>query len=54
MNFPEPEELHDWRFAGNTFRQRLGLKRLAARWLARLDAMPARKRGYVLNAIAQR
>ena len=53
-NFPEPDELHDWRYAGATFRQRLYLKRLAARWLAKLDNMPARKRGYVLAAIAQR
>jgi site-specific DNA-adenine methylase len=53
-NFPEPDELHDWRYAGANFRQRLYLKRLAARWLAKLDAMPARKRGYVLAAIAQR
>jgi len=53
-NFPEPDELHDWRYAGKSFRERLALRRLAARWLARLAAMPARKRGYVLNSIAQR
>lgn len=53
-NFPEPAELHDWRYAGQTFRQRLGFKRLAARWLARLEGMSARKRGYLLDAISQR
>ena len=53
-NFPEPQKLHDWRYAGKNYRQRLTLKRLAARWLARLDAMPALKRGYILNSIAQR
>lgn len=53
-NFPEPVELADWRFAGRNFRERLSLKRLAARWLARIEGMPARKRGYVLHAIAQR
>jgi DNA adenine methylase len=53
-NFPEPFELHDWRYAGKDFRERLGLKRLAARWLARLEGMPARKRGYVMNAVHQR
>lgn len=53
-NFPEPDELHDWRYAGANFRQRLYLKRLAARWLAKLKAMPPRKRGYVLAAIAAR
>ena len=53
-NFEEPDELHDWRYAGQNFRQRLYLKRLATRWLAKLDAMPARKRGFVLAAISQR
>lgn len=54
MNFPPVHQLHDWRYAGRNYRQRLGLKRLAARWLARLQAMPARQRGYVLHTIAQR
>jgi len=53
-NFAEPERLHDWRYAGKNFRQRLRLKRLAARWLARLGKMPARERGFVLDAIQQR
>lgn len=57
-NFPEPEELHDWRFAGFNFRQRFGMKRFVTRWLARIDRMPARRRGYVMNelqnAIVQR
>ena len=53
-NFPEPAELHDWRFAGKDRRERLTLKRLAARYLARLENMAPRKRGYVLNAIRER
>jgi len=57
-NFPEPEQLHDWRFAGLNHRQRFGMKRFVRRWLARIEAMPVRKRGYVLHelqvAIAQR
>jgi hypothetical protein len=57
-NFPEPDELHDWRFAGFNFRQRFHLKRFVLRWLDRIEAMPARKRGYVMHeladAIAQR
>ncbi len=53
-NFPEPEQLHDWRYAGQSFRQRLAFKRLAARWLARLEGMTGRKRGYVLDAVHQR
>lgn len=43
--------IHDWRFAGRNFRERLALKRLAARWRARVQAMPARKRGYVLDSL---
>lgn len=50
-NFAEPVALHDWRFAGRTFRERLTLKRLAARRVAQLKRMAPRKRGYVLNAI---
>jgi len=53
-NFPEPTVLHDWRYAGRNFRERLALRRLAARTVARLQAMPPRKRGYVLNAVHQR
>lgn len=53
-NYPEPDQLHDWRYAGQTYRQRLSFRRLAARYLARLQGMHPRKRGYVLNAIVQR
>jgi hypothetical protein len=51
-NFDEPTELHDWRYAGRTFRERLTFQRLAARRVAQLKRMPPRKRGYVLNEIA--
>lgn len=53
-NFPEPEVLHDMRYAGKNFRQRLSLKRLANRWLKKLEGMDGRKRSYVLDAISQR
>jgi len=53
-NFPEPTELHDWRFAGRDFRERLKLKRQAARWLSRVDAMPPLQKGFLLHAIEQR
>ncbi len=52
-NFPEPELLHDWRYAGNNYRQRLALKRLANRTIAKLRRMSPRKQGYVLNAIKE-
>jgi hypothetical protein len=53
-NFPEPTELHDWRFAGRNFRQRLAMNRQAARWLNRLETLPPIQRGFLLQAIAQR
>jgi site-specific DNA-adenine methylase len=53
-NFPEPELLHDWRYAGNNFRQRTSLKRLKARWLGKLNRMNPRQRGYVLAAIHEK
>lgn len=54
LNFPEPTELHDWRFAGRDFRERLKLKRQATRWLNRLDKMPSLQKGYLLNLIEAR
>lgn len=51
MNFPEPETIHDWRFAGRTYRERQSLTKLRRRWLAKLAAMPARKRGFLLHSI---
>jgi site-specific DNA-adenine methylase len=53
-NFPEPTELHDWRYIGKGYRERLTLKRFATRFLARLDRMPELKRNFVLNLVHQR
>lgn len=53
-NFPAPVALHDWQFFGKDFRERLTLKRFAARFTARLDAMPELKRNFVLNLVHQR
>jgi len=53
LNYPEPAELHDWRYAGFNYRQRLSLKRLAGRWVRRLKGMHARKRGYVLASVRE-
>ncbi len=51
MNYPEPFELHDYRFLGNNFRQRESIKRQKTRWLNRLQTMPALKRMALLDAI---
>lgn len=50
-NFPEPVELHDWRFAGRNRRQRYKWGLVAERFFAKLEKMPALKRGYLLNSI---
>ena len=51
-NFPEPSQLHDYRFLGNNFRERERLKRKKARWLERLRSMPILERRALLSAIA--
>lgn len=53
-NFPEPVELHDWRYIGKDYRERLTLKRFATRFLTRLEAMPELKRNFILSLIDQR
>ena len=53
MNFPEPVELHDYRFLGETFRERERIKRKKARWAARLERMPGLERQALLMAIQE-
>jgi DNA adenine methylase len=53
MNYPEPLELHDYRYLGDNFRQRERLKRIRTRWLARLGRMDALERYSLLEAIAE-
>lgn len=51
MNYPEPVELHDYRYLGSGFRERERLKRLRSRWLARLARMGRLERGALLSAM---
>ena len=51
MNYPEPAELHDYRYLGSNFRQRERLKRIRSRWLARLGRLDALERYALLSAI---
>ena len=53
MNYPEPLELHDYRYLGSNFRQRERLKRIRTRWLARLGRMDVLERYSLLEAIAE-
>jgi len=54
FNFPEPTELHDYRFVGSGYRERLMLKRRVTRLALKLDDLAPRHRGFVLDAIRQR
>jgi hypothetical protein len=53
MNFPEPAELHDYRFLGGDFRERERIKRKTQRWRARLATMPPLERHALLTALEE-
>jgi len=50
-NFPEPMELHDYRYLGEGFRERERIKRKKSRWTARLARMPLLERRCLLAAL---
>ena len=52
-NFPEPVELHDYRYLGDTFRERERIKRKKARWTGRLERMAPLERQALLMAIQE-
>jgi len=51
FNFPEPVALHDYRYLGNTFRERERIKRKKLRWARRLATMPILERRALLAAL---
>lgn len=51
LNFPEPAELHDYRYLGQGYRERERLNRLQARWRRRLAAMPVLERRALLAVL---
>lgn len=53
MNFPEPLELHDYRYLGCDFRERERIKRKKTRWVARLSRMDALERHALMSAVAE-
>ena len=53
MNYPEPVELHDYRYLGTNFRERERIKRKQQRWHARLERMPALERYALLSVVSQ-
>lgn len=50
-NYPEPLELHDYRYLGRTFRERERIKRQQQRWFARLQRMSSLQRHALMQAI---
>lgn len=51
MNYPEPFELHDYRYLGDDFRERERITRKKKRWLSRLRKMKPIERYAILDAI---
>ncbi len=53
MNFPEPVELHDYRYIGEDWRERERIKKKVNRWKARLGKMPVLERQALLFALSE-
>lgn len=53
MNYPEPLELHDYRYLGSNFRERERIKRKKQRWVARLARMDRLERLCLMEAVAE-
>jgi len=53
MNYPEPVELHDYRYLGQNFREREKITRQKRRWRARLLKMSPLQRYALLSSIAE-
>lgn len=53
LNFPEPEALHDYRFLGETFRERERIKRKQERWRKKWKSLPLLERRAILAAIQE-
>ena len=51
MNYPECAELHDYRYLGDTFRERERIKRKRKRWVERLKTIPQLERQALLAAL---
>jgi site-specific DNA-adenine methylase len=51
MNYPEPEMLHEYTFAGNNYRERERIRRKVQRHIEGLKKLPALERNAILQAI---
>ena len=53
LNFPEPKELHDYRFIGETHREREEFKQKKERWINKLLKMTPHQRFALLSALEE-
>lgn len=53
MNYPEPTELHDYRYLGKDYREREQIKRQKQRWVAKLAGMDQQRRYALMSAIEE-
>lgn len=51
MNYSTPIELHDYRYLGNTFRERERIKRKTQRWVSKLGSLPVLEQQVLFKAI---
>jgi len=51
MSYPPPTKLHDYRYLGDTFRDRERIQRKQKRWVSRLLKMPLLERNALLEKI---
>lgn len=51
MNYPEPTELHDYRYLGGDYRERERIRRRLERWRRKLEELPALERQALLCSL---
>ncbi len=54
MNYPQPDELHDYRYLGDTFHDRQDFKRLMARWGKKFDKLTPHQQKAMLDQLKNR
>lgn len=53
MNYPYPEELHDYSYLGDSRTQRQQISRLSDRWCKRFDKLTRLEQGKILTALQE-
>lgn len=53
-NYPDPLQLHDYRYLGNDFRDRERIKRKIKRWKRKIDSLPALERNAIMEELCQK